>query len=340
MGAEVEWEYAARACGTAGRYFGSAQICEFANVRDQSKKQLYSTGQFVECNGGFPNTSPVGSFPPNGFRLYDMLGNAWEWVEDCWDKSYADAPVDGAAREKALCEARVRRGGSWNSDHRYLYHVGSRGWAPPHVRSEIYGFRVASNYLAPEVSPPQSPVMAQAAPPTTSSPVSPVPVIPKLSPPSSSGYAAEAQDFGVPPQDTLRQGPMHAPTPLAVPGANTITTAGLYTRLMAAQPMVLLYVNENELGIAGAHWLDGAGRGYSFDDPIEERLGRKLGQLTGGNKDTAIIIFCIDAHCWLSYNAALRTLRLGYHNVSWYRGGREAWKAAGLPLANLARDAW
>ncbi|HMD62456.1 MAG TPA: rhodanese-like domain-containing protein [Stellaceae bacterium] len=185
---------------------------------------------------------------------------------------------------------------------------------------------------------------AQAASPATTSPVAPAPppapAIPSLSPPNSSGYAAEAQDFGVPPQDSVRQGPLHAPTPLVVPGAKTITTADLYARLMTQQPSVLLFVNENELGIAGAHWLDGAGRGYSFDDPIQERLGRKLDQLTGGNKDASIVAFCFDAHCWLSYNVALRLVRLGYHNVFWYRGGREAWKTAGLPLANLARDAW
>jgi len=170
---EAEWEYAARAGSTAGRYFGSASICEFANVRDQSKKLLYSTGQFAECSGGFPNTSPVGSFPPNGFGLYDMLGNTWEWVKDCWDKSYVDAPVDGAAREKALCEMRVRRGGSWNSDHRYVYHVGSRGRALAYWRSEIYGFRVASDYPALASAPPESPTIAQAAPPATSSPGAP-----------------------------------------------------------------------------------------------------------------------------------------------------------------------
>jgi formylglycine-generating enzyme len=341
---EAEWEYAARAGDTAGRYFGSAPICEFANVRDQSKKRLYSTGQFSECTGGFPNTSPVGSFPPNGFGLYDMLGNAWEWAEDCWEKSYTDAPVDGAPREKAICETRVRRGGAWNSDHRFLYNVGSRSGSRPYERSEIWGFRVASDYPAPTSVPPQSPAMAQAAPPVASSPAAPeaqrAPAIPTLSPPSSSGYAAEAQDFGVPPQDYLRQGPPHAPTPLVIPGAKTITTADLYARLMAQQPTVLLYVNENELGITGAHWLDGAGRGYSFDDPIQERLGRKLDHLTASNKDAPIVVFCLDPHCWLSYNAALRMVRLGYRNVFWYRGGREAWKAAGLPLTNLARDPW
>jgi formylglycine-generating enzyme required for sulfatase activity len=172
---EAEWESAARAGSTAGRYFGSAPICEFANVRDQSKKLLYATGQFSECNGGFSNTSPVGSFPPNGFGLYDMLGNAWEWVEDCWERSYVDAPVDGAAREKAQCEARVRRGGSWNSDHRFLYHVGSRASSLPYARSEIYGFRVASDYPAPASAAAESLVMAQAAPPAISPVAAPPP---------------------------------------------------------------------------------------------------------------------------------------------------------------------
>jgi formylglycine-generating enzyme len=167
---EAEWEYAARAGDAAGRYFGDASICEFANVRDQSKKLLYSTGQFVECSGGFPTTSPVGSFPPNGFGLYDMLGNAWEWSEDCWGRSYVGAPVDGAAREKAFCETRVRRGGAWNSDHRRFYNVGSRTWSLAYWREEHFGFRVASDYPAPASAPPESPTIAGAAPPPTRSP--------------------------------------------------------------------------------------------------------------------------------------------------------------------------
>ena len=146
---EAEWEDAARAGDTAGRYFGDAPICEFANVRDQNKKQLHSTGQFFECNSGFSSTSPVASFPPNGFGLYDMLGNVWEWVEDCWGRSYAGAPIDGAARENALCAARVRRGGSWNSVERYLYNVGARASEIPYARREVYGFRVASDYFSP-----------------------------------------------------------------------------------------------------------------------------------------------------------------------------------------------
>lgn len=168
---EAEWEYAGRAGGVAGRYFGDAPICEFANARDRSKKLLYSAGQFFnECDGGFSNTSPVGSFPPNGFRLYDMIGNVWEWVEDCLEFSYADAPSDGTAREREPCTARVMRGSSWNSTQRFLYSVATRGANSPEVRRETDGFRVARDYRGPGSASPDLPTIAQAAPPTITSP--------------------------------------------------------------------------------------------------------------------------------------------------------------------------
>jgi formylglycine-generating enzyme required for sulfatase activity/class 3 adenylate cyclase len=152
---EAEWEYAGRAGSNAGRYFGDAPICEFANVRDQSKKQLYSAAQFFECDGGFANTSPVASFPPNGFGLHDMLGNTREWVEDCWKFSYADAPSDGTAREEVLCKWRVTRGASWNSTDRFVYNLGYRANGRPDWRSEIFGFRVARDY--PTAPPTRQP---------------------------------------------------------------------------------------------------------------------------------------------------------------------------------------
>jgi formylglycine-generating enzyme required for sulfatase activity/class 3 adenylate cyclase len=168
---EAEWEYAGRAGGVAGRYFGDAPICEFANVRDRSKRLLYSAGQFFnECDGGFSNTSPIGSFPPNGFGLYDMIGNVWEWVEDCWKFSYADAPSDGTAREEEPCQGRVRRGASWNTTERYGYTVATRAATIPEVRRETDGFRIARDYPAPASASPELPTIAQAAPPTTLSP--------------------------------------------------------------------------------------------------------------------------------------------------------------------------
>ncbi|HEX3954072.1 MAG TPA: rhodanese-like domain-containing protein [Stellaceae bacterium] len=160
--------------------------------------------------------------------------------------------------------------------------------------------------------------------------------------PGPSGYDEEASDFGLPPQDIIHQGPPHAPTPLTIPGAARITTAELYGAMQAGQPMVLLYVNENGEAIAGSHWLFGAGRGRGrdFSDDIEGRLNRKLATLTGANRNAMIVTFCFDSHCWLSYNAALRAAKLGYRNVRWYRGGREAWHAAGLPTVPVAQEAW
>jgi PQQ-dependent catabolism-associated CXXCW motif protein len=165
----------------------------------------------------------------------------------------------------------------------------------------------------------------------------------QLSP--SGNYASEGQDFGVPPQQTLHMGPPHGPTPMLVPGARTITTADLYSELIARKPMVLLYVNEgsnpeNAVAIAGAHWLYGAGRGQSLDDIVEARLTQKVDQLSSGNRNAPVVAFCFDVHCWLSYNTALRLVKAGYRNVLWYRGGKEAWKAAGLPLTALSQEAW
>ena len=99
---EAEWEYAARA-GTANKYSWGNEIgANRANCQND------------HCGDQWKRTAPVGSFPPNGFGLYDMHGNVWEWVEDCWNGSYAGAPADGDAWRSGDCAKRVLRGGSWN----------------------------------------------------------------------------------------------------------------------------------------------------------------------------------------------------------------------------------
>jgi formylglycine-generating enzyme required for sulfatase activity len=149
---EAEWEYAARAGTQTIYYFGDAagEICTFANVADQSFKRRYA-GEIADCDDRFAATSPTGSFPPNRFGLYDMAGNVFQWVQDCYVDSYADAPSDGSAvRDKEGC-FRVLRGGSW------IYRpvdarAAGRFGVIPGARNDSFGFRVARS-LSPARTP-------------------------------------------------------------------------------------------------------------------------------------------------------------------------------------------
>lgn len=112
---ESEWEYAARAGSTSPRPWNSnaAAACVSANVADQAAAQQYPGWKVHPCSDGYVYSAPVGSFQPNGFGLYDMLGNVFEWVQDCWHPDYHGAPADGAAWAGSDCAQRGMRGGSW-----------------------------------------------------------------------------------------------------------------------------------------------------------------------------------------------------------------------------------
>ena len=97
---EAEWEYACRA-GTNTRFWWGD---------DLSGKIALVCANFGHNNKG--NTA-VGSFKPNPWGLYDMSGNVWEWVQDCWNGSYKGAPSDGSAWLAGDRSRRVLRGGSW-----------------------------------------------------------------------------------------------------------------------------------------------------------------------------------------------------------------------------------
>ena len=122
---EAEWEYAARA-GTTTRFHTGESI---------SKDQANHDGH----RGG---TVEVGTFPANAFGLHDVHGNVWEWVEDCWNDSYTDAPTDGSSWEEGDCGRRVLRGGSWSRAPRDLRSA-RRGRNTTGYRSNYNGFRVA-----------------------------------------------------------------------------------------------------------------------------------------------------------------------------------------------------
>ena len=126
---EAEWEYAARAGSTARYAWGDEPGIGHAN-----------------CNGcGGPwtlETSPVGSFQPNAFGLFDMQGNVWEWVEDIWHDSFEGAPVDGSAwLQSGDATYRVVRGASWHNEPE-LTRVAIRFKRHRKVQFDTLGFRV------------------------------------------------------------------------------------------------------------------------------------------------------------------------------------------------------
>ena len=146
---EAEWEYADRAGTQSQAYWGDDpnESCKYANGVDATLTERFSKGRWedrVPCHDGHIFTAPVGSYRPNAFGLYDMEGNAFEWVEDCWADNYQGAPADGSPRSTdSDCSNRVNRGGSWTamptglrSAHRGVDHF-------QHTRVVDLGFRVA-----------------------------------------------------------------------------------------------------------------------------------------------------------------------------------------------------
>jgi formylglycine-generating enzyme len=153
---EAEWEYAARAGTTTIFFWGTDenQACEYANggdptllraspkmqgVIDQSLREGDVGARLVTCNDGSAYTAAVRQYRPNAFGLYDMIGNVWEWVEDCW---YESLPESGRAQVEASCEAHRARGGCWNDFPEELRSA-RRTRVQPHERGNFLGFRVA-----------------------------------------------------------------------------------------------------------------------------------------------------------------------------------------------------
>lgn len=144
--------------------------------------------------------------------------------------------------------------------------------------------------------------------------------------------AFETRDFGVPPQQHLRQDQFHAHTPTSVPGAQLVTTANLLQAMNSGMQMVVIDVLGSGYGLPNAYVAAPLSSPGSFDDRTQQQGSQWLNQITGSNRNMPIVIYCSDPMCWLSYNAALRAVAAGFTNVYWYRGGIQAWEMAGLPL--------
>lgn len=128
---EAEWEYAARAGTTSVYYWGDQLGVDNANC--------------LHCGSRWDGQqpAPVGSFRPNKFGLYDMAGNVWQWVEDCYHSTYDHAPIDGAAwMTGGNCASHMARGGAWDYSPARLRSADRDGYATS-TKVFYLGFRVA-----------------------------------------------------------------------------------------------------------------------------------------------------------------------------------------------------
>jgi formylglycine-generating enzyme required for sulfatase activity len=144
---ESEYEYAARAGTTTSRYWGDNidHGCAYENIADQTFKKAEPdrVPVFANCDDGYAATAPVGSFKPNPWGLYDMLGNVAAWTEDCFVDNYRATPTDGSPNTLGQCITRVARGGSWEDNLRND-RAANRNYDEPDSRGRlILGFRLA-----------------------------------------------------------------------------------------------------------------------------------------------------------------------------------------------------
>ena len=159
---EAEWEFAARAGTTSPRpwadtasFFSrawntvkpwradrSSRACRYANVADARLKGQLEWPDAFDCDDGYATLVPGAYFSRNNFGLYDMMGNAAEWTQDCWNDNHAGAPDDAQPRTDGDCTRQVVRGGSWASSQASIRSA-ARLSQPRSYRSADVGLRLA-----------------------------------------------------------------------------------------------------------------------------------------------------------------------------------------------------
>jgi formylglycine-generating enzyme required for sulfatase activity len=145
---EAEYEYAARGGNQMAYPWG-----------DKIKLNGKAMADCSDCASAWDDrqTAPVGQFPANDFSLYDMVGNVWEWVEDCYHPSYEidasqnkiKAPENGSPWTESQCGERVVRGGAWDYDPQYLRSAVRDRNNSTLFRGSDLGFRVARTLAGP-----------------------------------------------------------------------------------------------------------------------------------------------------------------------------------------------
>ena len=141
---EAEWEYVAHGGGQTAYSWGDDADagCQVANYYDQSASGLRPWPP-VACNDGQRIVAPVGTLAPNAFGVHDIIGNVWEWAQDCYVMPYGPQPTDGSAYEvDGPCERRAVRGGAWHSRATWQRPT-FRGRDTEDFVTQVFGIRVA-----------------------------------------------------------------------------------------------------------------------------------------------------------------------------------------------------
>ncbi len=153
--AEAKWEYATRG-GTQTAYAfpgDESNACAYGNVSDASAQRDVPQWNAVDCDDGVGfGAAPVGSYLPNGYGLYDTMGNVWEWMADCYRPSFDGAPVDGSAWGRGgTCGVVLDRGGGFSNVFPGHLRAANRSRGPsPDVAVYSLGFRLERTLTAEE----------------------------------------------------------------------------------------------------------------------------------------------------------------------------------------------
>lgn len=151
-----EWEYLARRGLDRNEIRNDSlkEICQFANVADESAQKEYPGWVVHNCDDHYVHTAPANttSFEPDPLGVSGLLGNAFEWVSDCWSAGYETAPSDGSANLTGDCTLRILRGGSWFSQPDYV-RFGFENRFDSNTRASTFGFRIARGLHPDEVIP-------------------------------------------------------------------------------------------------------------------------------------------------------------------------------------------